>query len=88
VCGVEIGKNGLYISLSGMANEKNVIYVKEVVYNHMFLARVGICEVYIAGKLKIKCLMKEQPFLVHFWDNYITFLGEVILPCDRVVSGS
>jgi hypothetical protein len=32
--------------------------------------------------------MKEHPLLVHFLDNYIIFLGEVILFCDLVVPGS
>jgi len=47
-----------------------------------------MCEVDIAGKLHIGCLMKEHPLLVHILDNYITFLGEVILFSDRFVPGS
>jgi len=31
------------------------------------LARVGICEVDIAGKLQIGCLMKEHPLLDHLF---------------------
>jgi hypothetical protein len=37
-CGVEICKNGLYISLGGMEDEKNVIYVTELVYMFFFFS--------------------------------------------------
>jgi len=69
VYGVRICKDGLYVCVVRIKNEKDIVDIMEIVYNHAFFARCVMCKVSINCK-KISDNVPEDGALIanlSFW---------------------